>query len=1307
MSMIDKLQILGVRSFDNKKGEIIKFYSPLTLIVGFNGSGKTTIIECLRYATTGELPPNSTMGGAWIHDPKLAGENEVLAQVKLSFNNANGNRMVINRNLQLTVKKSTRSQKALDASLLLIQNGERTTVSTRVAQLDNIMPGYLGVSKAVLESVIFCHQDESLWPMSTPAILKKKFDEIFEAQKYTKAVENIKLIKRNQEIELRVLKEREASAKIDRDRGKANEDKSLKLHKEIEELTQQHDELQEKLKEAHAKAEMAFDRAAQFERIVVELNGKRIEAQAATRTINSLKQNMREMSDSDQALRNMLDQYEERLLQNERDKAELTNVYGNLAHELEQKREALGKKQSELGLYQGQKQRFEEQISYRRDLVKDTARRHNIRGFDVDITEEHICDFMEKLGRMAREQQNAFERARKETYEETQQAQQELTALNSRKSELTQTKSGAQSLISRNDEKIHRYQNELDMIDVDEGGKAVLESNIVDLENKLSRSKEEFVKENFDAKIQVAETELRSFDSEKQKFDNELLEALRNAKESARVDLLHKDLKDRRQGLETVCGAHGDRISRILGSYWEPSTLEQVYQNVVSEKTTSVKEAEQMREGILREIDHVKYKLTTCKENLARKEKDFVSHEHAIVETFEQEGYSPMDFPEYLAQLEAELQQATADQSSFEAMEKYYLECKEIFNKTHKCRLCKRTFDDEKAEGIFLQHIEKFLALAAKNAKGDFVKDAKASLSKAAEARPHYDAWVCLEQELPALKLEVKTIESQLDALNRQLEQQDQAVQVQEEAKRDVESYARTIQSITKYHSEVVNIEAQIAQLAASQNDQKNIARSLEKIQEDQKAVADQIRTTSLTLQQLRSNKDRNQTEITSLEFQIRDVRSQLTQTVHQLKEKASLQIQIEDLKAQNNQQREIIRRADQEIQSLLPQIAKIEIKLEDIRVRGDERDRVLQKDAAKLADSLNQLKAAEQEINTYIDRGGPQQLARTNRELASIQGEISRIEMEQRNVTVQIKRLENELTNHSETKRAIHDNITYRESVRHLQTLEQEITELESQNAEADKAKYEAEGNRWQIQRNKYSAEQATVVGSLKSKDDQLAQLIQEWETDYKDAADNYRRTHIQTVVTQAAINDLARYGGALDKAIMQYHSLKMEEINRIIDELWRNTYQGTDVDTIMIKSESETQRQNKSYNYRVVMIKQDAEMDMRGRCSAGQKVLASIIIRLALAECFGVRCGLIALDEPTTNLDRDNIQALAKSLSEIIKVRRQQSNFQLIVITHDEEFLKAMNCADYADYYYRVSRDANQCSQIFRQSIQNVVGS
>lgn len=80
------------------------------------------------------------------------------------------------------------------------------------------------------------------------------------------------------------------------------------------------------------------------------------------------------------------------------------------------------------------------------------------------------------------------------------------------------------------------------------------------------------------------------------------------------------------------------------------------------------------------------------------------------------------------------------------------------------------------------------------------------------------------------------------------------------------------------------------------------------------------------------------------------------------------------------------------------------------------------------------------------------------------------------------------------------------------------------------------------------------------------------------------------------------------------------------------------------------------------------DSPMEMRGRCSAGQRVLACIVIRLALAETFCLNCGILALDEPTTNLDELNKAGLAHALARIISNRARQHNFQLVCITHDE---------------------------------------
>ena len=51
------MNIRGVRSFASDTEQRIEFFKPLTVIVGPNGCGKTSTIECLRYATTGNLPP--------------------------------------------------------------------------------------------------------------------------------------------------------------------------------------------------------------------------------------------------------------------------------------------------------------------------------------------------------------------------------------------------------------------------------------------------------------------------------------------------------------------------------------------------------------------------------------------------------------------------------------------------------------------------------------------------------------------------------------------------------------------------------------------------------------------------------------------------------------------------------------------------------------------------------------------------------------------------------------------------------------------------------------------------------------------------------------------------------------------------------------------------------------------------------------------------------------------------------------------------------------------------------------------------
>jgi len=227
-----------------------------------------------------------------------------------------------------------------------------------------------------------------------------------------------------------------------------------------------------------------------------------------------------------------------------------------------------------------------------------------------------------------------------------------------------------------------------------------------------------------------------------------------------------------------------------------------------------------------------------------------------------------------------------------------------------------------------------------------------------------------------------------------------------------------------------------------------------------------------------------------------------------------------------------------------------------------------------------------------------------------------------------------------------------------------------------------------------------ARLGGEISTLRDQLDMLQKDLD-DFKDINKRYTDQLVKVKMADMANNDLEKYAKALDTAIMKYHSLKMEEVNDTMRHLWSKTYQGTDIDGIKIRSDAEGGATKRSYNYRVVMYKDQVEMDMRGRCSAGQKMLASIIIRLALSDSFGQNCGILALDEPTNALDVENIDALASSLVDIINERKNHSNFQLIIITHDENFLRKMGQANVMEYYWRVSRDSKQKSIIERQRV------
>lgn len=70
------------------------------------------------------------------------------------------------------------------------------------------------MSKAILEHVVFCHQEDSSWPLQDSRSVKTKFDDIFESARYTKALDEIKSTKKEYDKTVKVTQEKRPKGQV-------------------------------------------------------------------------------------------------------------------------------------------------------------------------------------------------------------------------------------------------------------------------------------------------------------------------------------------------------------------------------------------------------------------------------------------------------------------------------------------------------------------------------------------------------------------------------------------------------------------------------------------------------------------------------------------------------------------------------------------------------------------------------------------------------------------------------------------------------------------------------------------------------------------------------------------------------------------------------------------------------------------------------------------------------------------------------------------------------------------------------------
>lgn len=1316
MTTIKKLSIQGVRSYSDREPEVIEFLKPLTIIVGANGSGKTTIIEALKFACTGSIPPLGDGGKSFVHDPMMVGQESVKAQIKLGFCTVDDRPVLAIRSFQLLQKKTKREFKNLESILRSVNDeNQQVSISHRCADMEKQVPMLMGVSKAVLENVIFCHQEDATWPLSEPKVLKQKFDDIFSATRFTKALDVIAKLRRTQAEAIKLMAKdlevldnnMESAHRLEDDlhntrlKIKSKEDKTKEIEAETKEIQVRLQGLDEKAEEiAAVKAEL--QKMSQQREIMTKEMGL---AHSRIGTV---------FEDSDEALQELYARFTKEMQAQSEEMGALERQERDAADQFNQTQNVYESRMKSIGKFEAQAAALHSKQQDLRSTQEALVRDFGLKSEALSISPGDFCRTLEEL---SFNKKNAVAQHKQEADKVDHEFERTIASLQKKLTEYT-------SSIASLDKS--KKQDEYRLGNVVKGVKEA-QSKLVDhtdVQKRVAATEAEM--REFDRKEAAEQIPQRisATQAEMKNNTNKLNTLLSERKALASQQQDVAQLQVKRDTLNRAVHDHNNRLTDVLraltnarvnlhsaisplpsadvhaylhpnNEFYSPMIETQLKEQVSAIRERLVK-AKQTREDS-------QSRVSAFEGRLGQMNSEIKTNQTRLDDALERLKQAGVDgnLDGLIAEWNKKVEQQRKKKSFGSLADVIYSKFLKLAEKDHMCALCSRSLNPSELASFLELNQQKLSQVGTEAVLKEIdakLKQAQDKVTKLTSLKTVWEESQRLQTELPNHILKKEQEEAQLLELRRILDSQTRLVDTlstQEDSQREA---LRLAAELSRMYNEIVRRDHEVQ--ADVQRLESRGGRRLDVVQKEIEQLETISVDVNVRLSDLQTKKEQFMSHKQILFNKLQDFKNRAASV-------SKIQTQLERLLEDQKELTVLLQTAQDEQTSLTQQIGplkeKLSISMNDRKAMKHEHltlESKLQEENASVQNKLFSFKELLREVQEY-EKAAPERakmessLKECKRKLDKLRGERDEL----------VRKRETKFKSLAESKSVetdIQANLEYRSRKRMLARQNMQIEEKRAwlnNFSEHEALSAGIAGLREDLQA--LNTARAELRGALVAEIQQAKQYEAELKTErYRNIDNRHREKLVEVKTTTIANKDLELYYKALDEALMRFHGIKMKEINNVLKEYWRHTYRGKDIDEVYILSEHvATEKGRRSYNYRVVMKQGDTELNMRGRCSAGQKVLASLLIRLALAETFCLQCGVLALDEPTTNLDEANIKSFAKALNAIIEKRREQQNFQLILITHDDQFVEKIGKRSHADYYYRVYKDIHQHSKIRKQ--------
>ncbi|KAJ3329263.1 DNA repair protein rad50 [Blyttiomyces sp. JEL0837] len=1006
-----------------------------------------------------------------------------------------------------------------------------------------------------------------------------------------------------------------------------------------------------------------------------------LESGEISKVLETLRNLERTALNSDERLQALVEQYQTSIQGEEDELRSLSSRKDEIRREMASIESQLSRLLTKEGQLRAEAEANERKLRERDAFILEVTR-----NFDITVDPGNAHSFLSKLQELVDNQVSLQESTQAENQRSEQEILKRLQGVQAKVSSKEESKKMIRKQLETNKAKASESERKIQGMTAQLAEHHAVEAKVTEEEHVVSSLKAEFNLNEAEAKLRKITQELQQSEFSLTKLNDEMSALNMQSDTRARLSLKQTEKKRKESLIKTA------------------------------NRENSLSEAQSKLDGFRKELSTVEANLSISKANWAKKRRELES-KMSLLEPL----CGGTDFETACDEAEKAYEECVGSEKTHESATLMFNKYLKLYEAKKCCPLCDRGFPSPSEATAF---VNKLKALLNKSSNKD---QRVADLAEASETRKRFlqmkpvyaDSKRLREREIPELKQTVSHCEGEKEHLTAQVIEMESQITTLKGEISSVQEIRKKAEELERLQDELKSIDSDIRQLEADLSITGS-TRSVAEVQAEQETLQTKCKNLRRDSDRLNSDLRAKQKEIQSHESKLQELRNKLQQLAFVSMEKERLEGSLQELEVERETLSKdfevsvlcdtcnafkgpdnFIQNAERSIRELQPSISEIERELATHRDNSNAIENSISKTIQQLHRYNSQLSSIQKEIQRYIDLNSDRKMQQCSRDKQACQDKLVSLQNTEQEVTERISAIQKSTSEVVIIQRSIADNLKLRELERNLKTIEEDIRKQQGELAKYDSTSVREQRKSLTAKYEKLSDELARLSGEMTQLKEQERRIRRDLEKDYKDIEGRYSDQLIKLKTETLANEDLEKYSKALEAAIMRYHTMKMDEINKIIRELWVNTYKGNDIETIEIRSDNENVKGNRSYNYRVVMIKDQTELDMRGRCSAGQKVLTSLIIRLALAETFCLNCGILALDEPTTNLDRENVESLAESLANIIKLRKNQKNFQLLIITHDEDFMRLLGQSEFADYYWRISKDHNQHSVIERQKI------